>query len=450
MSAKKYWVSTLALTIFGLPIVALLGIFLALAFLGAFEALRAFWPILVFVVLLASAAIAFLYGKKADLPDKFIARYGPFIAPIVYVLLAWIIVSSINGGDFTKPDGWFFTWLFWPFVAYLGVVFMIVFSGNYWVIPAVIVASQIALTASFAFGSWRVKRFATRENRYAAPVFLLVLALMAVSGTISYVQYHSVFHADPGKEVKEDSWLGYSEHLPFIEDNSLVHPRQTPSLVLDHDYPRLDGALALLPVYAAAAQAIYVKDANGAVPDIREEAVECSNTPAAYERLISGKTDMIFVAAPSDTQQELAARHGVHLTLTPIAKEAFVFLINEQHPVKNLSVDQIRAIYSGEIEDWNALGGHAGKILAFQRNKNSGSQTAMEQLVMRGMPMRKPLKAERYGDMGGILRDVADYRNYANAIGYSFRFYATAMNTVPDVALLSVNGVAPTPENIRN
>jgi phosphate transport system substrate-binding protein len=211
----------------------------------------------------------------------------------------------------------------------------------------------------------------------------------------------------------------------------------------------LDGAIALLPIYGAAARAIYVKE-SGATHDARQDAVVCTNTPSAYERLISGKADMIFAAAPSEEQEKLAAGRGLVLTLTPIAREAFVFLIHERNPVKNLSVGDIRAIYGGKIDDWSALGGPAGKILAFQRNANSGSQTVMEQLVMRGAPMRKPLEAEYHGSMGGIIRAVADYRNYPTALGYSFRYYATAMNAVPDLALLSVDGIAPTPENIRS
>lgn len=69
---------------------------------------------------------------------------------------------------------------------------------------------------------------------------------------------------------------------------------------------------------------------------------------------------------------------------------------------------------------------------------------------MQHQPMRKPLETERGGSMGGVFYRVADYQNAANSIGYSFRYYATAMNKHEDIRLLSINDVEPTPENIRN
>jgi phosphate transport system substrate-binding protein len=449
MSAKKYWAKTLGLTLVILPIALQAGLALvpvSRRHFGLWDVVR---PMLGAAVLLASAAWAFWHGRKAALPDRFTIRYGPFIAPIVYASLAWIVVSLDCGGDFTKP-GNLLPWFFWPFAAYLGLAFVATFSGDYWAIPATIVVSQTAFAAAFAFGTWRGKRFAMRENKYAAPMLSLALVLAVASGALTYAQYHSVFHEDRGREVKDEFRRYMSrDSQPFGDHGKFVRPRQSPSLVLERDYPRLDGATALLPIYGAAARAIYVKE-SGATRDARMDAVRCTNTPSAYKRLISGETDMIFAAAPSEKQKKQAAEQGLVLTLTPIAREAFVFLIHERNPVKNLSVGQIRAIYGGKIDDWSALGGPAAKILAFQRNPNSGSQTAMEQLVMRGAPMRKPLEAEYHESMGGIVRAVADYRNYANALGYSFRYYATAMNTVPEVGLLSVNGVAPTAENIRN
>ncbi|MDR2113272.1 MAG: substrate-binding domain-containing protein [Candidatus Accumulibacter sp.] len=449
---QKYCAKTIGLTLFALPLAVQAGLVVCATY--SLEKLAVYG--IVFGVAFLIPFIAFLYGKKADLPDSFLARYAPFIAPIVYFLLAWILYSLACGGDFTKINDsprlpYLFVGLFWPFASYLGVLFVASFTGDFWICPLIVAVSQMILIAAFALGTRWGKRFATRGGRHAVPTFLLVPALMAVSGAIHYAQYLSVFHDDPEREVKEAGSYSEYGYWPFAEDSELVRPRKTPSLVIERDYPRLDGAIALLPVYGAAARAIYARE-NGADgdEDARKNAVECTNTPGAYERLIAGETEMIFVAAPSAAQRELAERSGVRLTLTPIGREAFVFLVNEQNPVKNLSVDQIRAIYRGEIDDWSALGGPAGKILAFQRNPDSGSQSTMEQLVMRGAPMRKALEAEYHASMGGIIRAVADYRNYANAIGYSFRYYATAMNTVPGVGLLSVNGVAPTVENIRD
>ena len=52
--------------------------------------------------------------------------------------------------------------------------------------------------------------------------------------------------------------------------------------------------------------------------------------------------------------------------------------------------------------------------------------------------------------MGGIIREVASYRNYKNAIGFSFRYYSTEMVRNGDIRLLALNGVEPTRETIRD
>ena len=52
--------------------------------------------------------------------------------------------------------------------------------------------------------------------------------------------------------------------------------------------------------------------------------------------------------------------------------------------------------------------------------------------------------------MGGIINKTADYKNYKNAIGFSFRFYSTEMVKNDKIKLLSLNGIEPTLENIEN
>jgi len=86
--------------------------------------------------------------------------------------------------------------------------------------------------------------------------------------------------------------------------------------------------------------------------------------------------------------------------------------------------------------------------MPFQRPEGSGSQTAMLR-VMDGTPLTTPVREEFQSGMGGIVNRVADYRNYGNSIGYSFRYYVTEMFQHDGVKIISVDGVSPTPDNIR-
>ena len=215
----------------------------------------------------------------------------------------------------------------------------------------------------------------------------------------------------------------------------------------DAALPRLDGATALYPVYSAIVQAAYPRDVIYGTP-MDDPLVLCTKTNKAYQRLIEGAADVIFCAGPSDEQLANARAAGVELELTPFGAEAFVFTVNADNPLEDISTEQIRGVYSGAIADWSELGVDGlGEIVAYQRPKNSGSQTALEKLMCDVELMIPPRQLVTDG-MEDILENI-EYRNLPNAIGYSFRFYCTEM-VGSGVRLLSIDGVEPTLENIRS
>ena len=400
---------------------------------------------LVLLLLAAEFWGIYRFGKKAPLPGGFLPRYAPFIAPIVYVLLAWLLMIWLNGGDFRHSPYGLFAYLPFFFFVLLEMIF-----GADWTLPLSISCVYLLFMAFFALGAWYGKRPRAEGRKKGVWALALIALLSGAVAAQSRAQYHSVLHPDAATpELREDD--NWPDYRPFTtEGNKLAAPKTPPALRIQGDYPRLVGATALVPVYAAAANAIYQAD-GGDQQAARAQAVNITNTssPAVYRALIEGTADIVFAAAPSQEQLKDAAAHGLTYAITPIGREAFVFLVNDRNPVKSLTVQQIRGIYSGRINDWRDLGGPPGAILPFQRNAGSGSQTAMER-VMGGLTLRQPLQSERVGAMGGLVRGVANYRNSEQAIGYSFRYYATTMNKVAGIRLLAVDQIAPTPENIRN
>ncbi|MBQ3574614.1 MAG: substrate-binding domain-containing protein, partial [Clostridia bacterium] len=242
------------------------------------------------------------------------------------------------------------------------------------------------------------------------------------------------------------------DYMPF-EGEKVVKLDSAPTLQnwVPHGekYPRLDGATALFPVYSAFVEAVYPETTRYQdIEDHMRPIITCTKTNRAYERLISGEADIIFAAVPSDAQVEMAKNAGVEFELTPFGKEAFVFIVNEENPLKTVTVEEIKAIYSGETTDWADLGvENLGEIIAYQRPANSGSQTALEKL-MGDTPIMEAPAEKTYTGMDEIVNHI-EYRNLPNAIGYTFRFYCTQM-LESRVKLLEIDGVAPTVENIRN
>ena len=245
----------------------------------------------------------------------------------------------------------------------------------------------------------------------------------------------------------DDRSLMLLDYQPFSRDNQLVTLDEPADFQLETPWAlRLDGVTALYPVYAAFAQAVF-PESDDYVPF--HSTVECNGTIDAYQRLINGEVDMIFAAAPSQAQLEAAEHAGMELHMTPIGSEAFVFFVNNKNPVTGLTVEQVRGIYTGAITNWFQVGGRRQSIRPFQRAENSGSQSALQRL-MGDLPLIEPEEEDRVAGMGGIIREVASYRNYRNAIGFSFRYYATEMARNGDIRLLALDGVEPTKETIRD
>lgn len=204
------------------------------------------------------------------------------------------------------------------------------------------------------------------------------------------------------------------------------------------------GATALYPLYSSAYHQVVIKPSWYSMLHTR--------TPDAYDKLINYKADVIFVAQPSDGQKKRAANADIKLTYTPFAREAFVFIVNANNPVSSLSEQQVQDIFSGKITRWSQIGGSDQSIQIWQRPEDSGSQTIMQAVVMKGKKMLPLEQSTEISVMAGVIHKVAAYQNTQNSIGYTFRYYATQMNKdlLKDIKLLAINGITPSSENIRN
>ena len=233
-------------------------------------------------------------------------------------------------------------------------------------------------------------------------------------------------------EMKRQS-VAVSENLPFSEPSGIVKIES--DVRLAGELPVLDGAAALYPMYSAFVHAVYPPDSvsyNG-TDFMPGSAMQYSNTRGAYQAVAEGKADVIFCAKPSAEQLEYAKKRGVELELVPIGKEAFVFLVNRQNPVNDLTVEQVRGIYAGTYTKWSEVGGDDSYIDAVQRNTGSGSQTTML-TFMDGQEMHRSWLGALHG----------------RAIGYSFRYYSSGIASNPQVKMLSLNGVYPDETHIAD
>ncbi|MEW5870509.1 MAG: substrate-binding domain-containing protein [Chloroflexota bacterium] len=169
-------------------------------------------------------------------------------------------------------------------------------------------------------------------------------------------------------------------------------------------------------------------------------------THEAYTALINDEADIILVARPPSADELAAARQkGMAFDLSPVALDAFVFIVHVNNPVDNLTIQQIQGIYTGQIHNWAEVGGQDAKINAYQREANSGSQELMQDLVMKGLRMIEAPDMIRYS-MAGPFNVIGGYPYTPGdvfGIGYSVYYYARNMIESDNVEFVGVNGVEP-------
>ncbi len=204
------------------------------------------------------------------------------------------------------------------------------------------------------------------------------------------------------------------------------------------ELPRMDGSTSAIPLE------IGLKSGFLGIPyGQAKEMVSHTTTHDSFKRLINGEVDLIFSVPISEEQQKMADEAGVTLFMEPVAREGFVFVVNEDNPVDSLTSEQLRKIYSGEITNWSQVGGNDEPILPYQRNTDSGSQNYMTDFM--GDTTLLPPKTELVqGMMMSLMDAIAVYDNSTGAIGYSVYSYAAQMYANANkVKFIAVDGVKP-------
>lgn len=289
------------------------------------------------------------------------------------------------------------------------------------------------------------------HGRRTAALAVCLAATSLLAAALFPLAVRGNWWIDYGNGSGEGAGPDLTLYSPFTEDTLAATLEEEAALHLAGELPVLDGATALYPLYAAFAQAVYEEEDYAA--GLTEGTVRCTNTANAYEAVVSGEADIIFVAGPSEKQKQAAADAGAELVLTPIGREAFVFIVGKSNPVEGLSYQQIRNIYSGKTAHWRTLGWEeGGSIIAFQRPEGSGSQSGLQR-VMGDMPIvaPQPLPDKSLVGSNSLMQQVSVWwKGVQPALGYSYRYYAQTMYANPDTKLLSIDGYSPTEENIRS
>ena len=261
----------------------------------------------------------------------------------------------------------------------------------------------------------------------------LVAALLAVLSLSACARPISPEVSSPPPTATVPAPPVATDTAPVVTSNppAPVSPAVSAFQFTRDNMPVVDGSTATIPLIGAVYSVLL------GIPRADADAmVSVSGTDDAYNRLISGGADILLVYGPSPDTLSQADSQDVKLDMAPVGRDGLVFLVNKLNPVDSLTPDQLVGIYSGAITNWKGVGGQDVAIKAFQRQLLSGSQTMMNALVMKGVPMADAPSDYVVGEMGGLVSAVANYDNAESAIGYNVYYYVSQMNLDPNVKLL--------------
>ena len=266
-------------------------------------------------------------------------------------------------------------------------------------------------------------------------ILALLIAAGIVFGCVKYYQSKVSKMPDESQTINNNQ-----EQLPVVEE-----PISTKAVFTKENYPKMDAPRLYHPLSKAIAANLLAIDSS----EVDYEFTPGRNSEV-YHNLIDGKVDVIISVDPDPEDVKYAEEKGVELTYLPLAGEAFVFFVNTENSVNNLSAEQIRQIYEGKITNWKEVGGDDAEIIAYQRPRGSGSQTAMISVVMPGRELVDPPTDRVEAEMFGIVEAVAEYDNSKYALGYGYYYYVNTMYKKDTIKILSVDNIQANNDTIKN
>jgi len=144
-----------------------------------------------------------------------------------------------------------------------------------------------------------------------------------------------------------------------------------------------------------------------------------------------------------DADTERAHTAERRLNLDPVAWDPLVIIVHRSNPVNNITIDQIRQIYTGKITNWKQLGGNSAVIeLYVRKGKISGVGRTLRELVFANYEQVFTPRAHLVKSSGPLEKAVEG--DVVNSIGITGNSSAKKRN----VKVLTLNGKAPTIQNL--
>ena len=163
--------------------------------------------------------------------------------------------------------------------------------------------------------------------------------------------------------------------------------------------------------------------------------------------LINGTTDICNASRPmkGSERDKLKQRYGSLGVEIKSARDGLSIYLNESNPLSELTLPQVRDIYTGKITNWKSIGGPDQKIIMYGRENNSGTYVYFKDNVLMGDDYAAGMQS--MPGTAGVVNAVARDKF---GIGYGGAAYGKGSKEVKVKKDESTPGYAPTLENIKS
>lgn len=194
---------------------------------------------------------------------------------------------------------------------------------------------------------------------------------------------------------------------------------------------RIAGATSMYPLARALIAAYAEHGPREGYPPVefRLETAQLRNGVAAVQ---AGEVEIGLVARDLSTEEKQG------LSVTPVAMDGIVVVVNPQNPAGKLSLDDLRRLYTGEISGWADVGGHAGEVQVITREASADTRRVFEEKVMHGTSVTR--QAIILPNSEAVFRYV---RDHTDAIGYLALSWLQ-----PGVKGMTLEGIMPDADSI--
>ena len=201
----------------------------------------------------------------------------------------------------------------------------------------------------------------------------------------------------------------------------------TPQTVISMQTVSTDGSTSMEKVIGYLSEAYMADNTNTKIT------YNPTGSGAGIQAVSEGRCDIGL------SSRDLKAEEAQNLNATVIAIDGIAMIANPQNSVSDLTIEQIAKIYTGEVTNWDEVGGNDAPIVLIGREAASGTRDGFESITK---TKDKCQYTQELTSTGDVVQTVS---SNPNAIGY-----ASLASVKDTVKLLSVEGVTPTNETIQN